>query len=169
VEVGSILIAVYGAPRLARWKDEMSSQRQKGRVAATNQEVVRRLVEDVINRGETGLLPALVAEEHVYHDHTGDLYGPEGVRLAVVETRQAFPDLRVTIDELIAAGNRVVRRFSLSGTHAGTFMAVPATGRRVQVSGIGVDRLERGKLVESWICLDVLGLLLQLGVAPRLP
>jgi steroid delta-isomerase-like uncharacterized protein len=145
------------------------SRNRNGRAAAENAAVVRRLVEDVINRGEERLLPALVAEEHVYHDHTGDLYGPEGVRLAVAETRDALPDLRMTIHELIATENRVVRRFTLSGTHAGAFMAVPATGRRVGVSGIGVDRLAGGKLVETWVSLDVLGLLLQLGVVPRLP
>ena len=142
---------------------------QNGHDPAANKAIVRRLVEEVINRGDTRLLPALVAEDHVHHDLLGDLYGPEGVGLVVAETRAAFPDLRVTLDDLIADGDRVVRRFTLRGTHAGRYMAVPATGRRVEVAGIGIDRLAGGKLVESWINLDVLGLLLQLGVVPRLP
>ena len=144
---------------------------QNGREAAQtrNKAVVRRLIEEVVNRGDTRLLPALVAEDHVYHDQTGDLYGPDGVGLVVAESRAAFPDLHVTIDDLIADGDRVVRRFTLRGTQAGWFMAFPATGRRVAVAGIGIDRLDDGKLVESWVNLDVLGLLLQLGAVPHRP
>jgi steroid delta-isomerase-like uncharacterized protein len=136
---------------------------------AQNKAIVRRLVEEVINRGDTRLLTALVADDHVHHDLTGDVYGPEGVGLVVAEARAAFPDLQVSLDDLIADGDRVVRRFTVRGTHGGRYMAVPATGRRVEVSGIGIDRLDGGKLVESWINLDVLGLLLQLGVVPCLP
>lgn len=134
-----------------------------------NKAVVRRLVEEVINRGEIQLLPVFVAEDHVHHDQTGDLYGPEGVLLDVIETRASFPDLHVTLDELLADGDRVVRRFTLRGTQQGAFMDVPATGRPVAVSGIGIDRLADGKLVETWISLDIFGLLSQLGVVSRLP
>ncbi len=131
-----------------------------------NKAIVRRLVEEVINRGETRLLPAVIAEDHVYHDPTGDLYGPEGVRLVISELRAAFPDLQMTVDDLRADGDVVVRRFTLRGTHHGAFMAVVATGCRIRVSGIAIDRLSAGMVVESWISLDVLGLLSQLGVDP---
>src|SRR5688572_29072872 len=94
----------------------MSKSHLNGHDAAHNKAIVRRLVEEVINRGDTRLLPALVDADHVFHDLTGDLYGPEGVGLVVAETRAAFPDLRVTLDDLIAGGDRVVRRFTLRGT-----------------------------------------------------
>jgi predicted ester cyclase len=149
----------------------MSGHRRyrNGREATGNKAIVRRLIEEVVNGGETRLLPELIAADHVCHDPSGDLYGPEGVGLLVAELRLAFPDLRVTLDDLLADGDRVVRRFTLRGTHDGTYTIVPATGRRVEVAGIGIDRLAAGKLVESWIQLDALGLLRQLGVAPRRP
>ena len=146
---------------------DASMTRELCRTMTQNKAVVRRLVEEVYNRGEVGLLPALVAEDHVHHDPTGDLYGPEGVLLDVIETRAAFPDLHVTIDELLADRDRVVRRFTLRGTQRGLFLAVPPSGRPVSATGIGIDRIEGGKLVESWVNLDVLGLLRQLGVLPR--
>jgi predicted ester cyclase len=147
----------------------MTRQRENGREAARNKTIVRRLIEEVVNEGDTRLLPDLIAADHVCHEPSGDLYGPEGVGLLVAELRLAFPDLRVTLDDLLADGDRVVRRFTLRGTHGGIYTMVPATGRRVEVAGIGIDRLAAGKLVESWVQLDALGLLRQLGVVPRRP
>ena len=131
-----------------------------------NAAVVRRLVEEVLNRGRTGLLAELVAADHVGHDPLGDHYGPEGVRIVIAEHRAAFPDLRVTIEDLVAAGARVVCRFTLQGTHGGPFMGIPATGRPVAAAGIAIDRLAEGKVAESWVSLDALGLLRQLGASP---
>ena len=133
-----------------------------------NERIVRRLVEEVVNRGATERLPHLVDPDHVGHDILGDHYGPEGVRIDVAEFRAAFPDLRVTIEDLLAAGDRVARRFTLRGTHRGPFMGFPATGRAVTATGIAIDRLADGKLAESWVCFDALGLLRQLGAVPTL-
>jgi steroid delta-isomerase-like uncharacterized protein len=133
-----------------------------------NEAVVRRLVEEVLNRGQTGLLAELVAVDHVGHDPLGDHYGPEGLRIAVAEYRAAFPDLSVTVEDLVAEGDKVARRFTLRGTHAGPFMGIPATGRAVAASGIAIDRLAGGKVAESWVSLDALGLLRQLGARPVL-
>jgi len=137
-------------------------------VEAANERVVRRLVEEVVNRGATDLLPQLVGPDHVGHDPLGDHYGPEGVRIGVAELRSAFPDLRVTIEDLLAAGDRVARRFTLRGTHRGPFMGFAATGRAVSAPGLAIDRLADGKLAESWVCVDALGLLRQLGAVPTL-
>ena len=132
-------------------------------MSEANKAVVRRFVEEIVNRWNPGLLPELVAAGHVDHWPDGDLYGPEGARIGIAEYRAAFADLSVTIEDLIAEGDRVAYRFTLRGTHTGPFLAVPATGRRVTATGIGIGRLAGGKLVESWINLDVLGLLRQLG------
>ncbi len=128
-----------------------------------NEAVVRRLIEEVLNRGQTGLLAELVAADHVGHDPLGDHYGPEGLRIAVAEYRAAFPDLRVTVEDLVTEGDKVVHRFTLRGTHAGPFLGIPATGRAVAAAGIAIDRLTGGKVAESWVSLDALGLLRQLG------
>jgi steroid delta-isomerase-like uncharacterized protein len=137
-------------------------------VEAANERVVRCLVEEVVNRGATDLLPQLVGPDHVGHDPLGDHYGPEGVRIGVAELRSAFPDLRVTIEDLLAAGDRVARRFTLRGTHRGPFMGFAATGQAVSAPGLAIDRLADGKLAESWVCVDALGLLRQLGAVPTL-
>ena len=131
-----------------------------------NTAVVRRLVEGVLNHGQTGLLAELVAADHVGHDPLGDHYGREGLRIAVAEYRAAFPDLSVTVEDLVAEGDKVAHRFTLRGTHAGPFMGIPATGRAVAATGIAIDRLAAGKLAESWVSLDALGLLRQLGARP---
>jgi steroid delta-isomerase-like uncharacterized protein len=131
-----------------------------------NESVVRRLIEEVLNRGQTGPLAELVAADHVGHDPFGDHYGPEGLRIAVAEYRAAFPDLRVSVDDLVAEGDKVVHRFTLRGTHAGPFLGIPPTGRAVTAAGIAIDRLAGGKVVESWVSLDALNLLRQLGASP---
>jgi steroid delta-isomerase-like uncharacterized protein len=133
-----------------------------------NESVVRRLLEEVFNRGSTDLLTELIAVDHVGHDPFGDHYGPEGLRIAVVEYRAAFPDLRVTVEDLVTEGDKVVHRFTLWGTHAGPFMGIPPTGRVVTAAGIAIDRLADGKVAESWVSLDALNLLRQLGAVQTL-
>jgi len=133
-----------------------------------NEAVVRRIMEEVLNRGCIELLTELVAADHVGHDPLGDHYGPEGLRIAVAEYRAAFPDLQVTVEDLVTEGDRVVHRFTLRGTHVGSFMGIPPTGRVVTAGGITIDRLADGKVAESWISLDALNLLRQLGAAPTL-
>lgn len=131
-----------------------------------NEAVVRRLIEEVLNRGQTGLLAEFVAADYVGHDPFGDHYGPEGRRIVVAEYRTAFPDLALTIEDLVAARNTVVWRFTLRGTHTGPFMGVPSTGRGVTATGIAIDRLADGRIAESWMSLDALGLLRQIGAGP---
>jgi steroid delta-isomerase-like uncharacterized protein len=131
-----------------------------------NESVVRRLLAEVINGGSTDLLSGFIAPDHVGHDPLGDHYGPEGMRIAVAEYRAAFSDLQVTAEDFVTEGDKVVHRFTLRGTHTGPFMGVPPSGRVVTVSGIGIDRFADGKVAESWISLDALSLLRQLGAAP---
>ena len=133
-----------------------------------NEAVVRRLLEDVFNHGSTDLLTGLVAADHIGHDPLGDHYGPEGLRITVAEYRAAFPDLALTVEDMVTAKDKVVHRFTLRGTHSGSFMGIPPTGRVVTTSGIVIDRLADGKVVESWVSLDALNLMRQLGAAPTI-
>ena len=128
-----------------------------------NKALVRRFLEEVVNRGNTTLLADLVTVDHVRHAPDGDLYGLEGIRIDVAGWRTGFPDLRLVVEDLIAEGERVAYRYRLYGTHAGPFLALPATGRPVAVSVLGVDRVVGGRLAESWVCFDAIGLLRQLG------
>jgi steroid delta-isomerase-like uncharacterized protein len=128
-----------------------------------NLELVERFVAEVINGGNMRLLSALVAPEQVTHDPTGDLYGPEGLRIDIAGYRAAFPDLEMTTDDLVADGDRIARRFTIRGTHRGAFMGVPPSGRQVEVGGIAIHRVAQGRLVETWLSYDCLSLLKQLG------
>ena len=133
-----------------------------------NEAIVCQLIEEVLNGGQTDLLAELVAADHVGHDPLGDHYGREGLRIVVAEYRAAFPDLRLTVEDLVAEGDKVVHRFTLRGTHAGSFMGIPPTGRFVTAAGIAIDRINDGKVAESWVSLDALNLLRQLGALPAL-
>ncbi len=135
-------------------------------MVAGNKAVVLRFVDGVVNRGETKLLADLVAPDHVRHAPDGDLYGREGVRIDVAEWRSGFPDLRLEVADQVAEGDRVATRFLLRGTHGGPFLGVAPTGRPVAVSGVSIDRLAGGRLIESWLSLDALGLLRQVGARP---
>jgi predicted ester cyclase len=127
---------------------------------------VQRFFEEVFNAGNTRLLPELIAPEHVSHLPTGDHYGPEGVRIDIAGFRAAFPDLMLSLDDLIDSSETVVYRFTARGTHQGPFMGVAPTGRRVRVDGIGIDRFREGKLIERWVQYDSVGLLQQIGAFP---
>ena len=77
----------------------------------------------------------------------------------------AFPDLRITIDDQIVAGNKVATRWTAEGTNSGPFGSVPATGRRIQIGGLILDRVVDGKVVERWEQWDQMAMLQQLGLA----
>jgi steroid delta-isomerase-like uncharacterized protein len=80
--------------------------------------------------------------------------------------RAAFPDIHWKVQEQVAEGAKVVSRFEWTGTHRGTFLGVPATDRLVTIWGIVIDRLEGGKIKDTRIIMDTLGLMMQLGVVP---
>jgi predicted ester cyclase len=80
--------------------------------------------------------------------------------------RSAYPDTRLEIGEMIAEGDLVAMTWTATGTHQGELMGIAPTGRSVTVSGIGVDRVSGGQIVESWANYDALGMLTQLGAIP---
>jgi steroid delta-isomerase-like uncharacterized protein len=92
--------------------------------------------------------------------------GPEGMRQVMGMFYTAFPDMNVTIEDMVAEGDKVASRGYFSGTHNGDFMGIPATGKTVKVTYSDVWRLKDGKAVENWVQLDMLGMMQQLGVAP---
>lgn len=80
--------------------------------------------------------------------------------------RAVFPDMHWTVHEQIAEGGKVLSRFEWTGTHRGAFLGVPATDRPVTVWGMVIDRLQGGKIKDTRIIMDTLGLMMQLGVVP---
>ncbi|GIW04239.1 MAG: hypothetical protein KatS3mg059_0859 [Thermomicrobiales bacterium] len=131
--------------------------------------VLKRFIEEAFNAGNVRILPEVIAPDHVSHLPTGDVYGPEGVRIEITGFRSSFPDLTIVLDAIIPCNEYVVYRFTARGTHLGPFLGIPPTGRRVRVEGIGLDRYQNGKAVERWVQYDSFGLLQQLGVLPGYP
>ena len=126
-----------------------------------NRAVVRRFVEGVLGRGDFALLNALAAPDCADH---ADATGPAALVQLLVPWRAAFPDLALTVEELVAEGDCVAARWTLCGTHRGAFLGRPPTGRRVTVAGTERYRLAGGRIVERWATVDTDGLLRQLGV-----
>lgn len=133
----------------------------------SNSSVVRQFIEKVLNRGEVDAAGEFFWEDMVEQvPLPGQGPGVEGLKGALRGLREAFPDMHWTVHEQIAEGEKVVSRFEWTGTHRGTFLGVPATDRTVTVWGMVIDRLDGGKIKDTRIIMDTLGLMMQLGVVP---
>ena len=132
-----------------------------------NKMVVRRAIDEIYNQGKLDVVDELVSGDFVVHASSEDIHGPEALKQYVASLREAFPDLRLTIDDQIAEDDRVVTRWIARGTHLGTFQGIPPTGKQGSMTGTDIDRFVDGKAVECWTNTDELGLLQQLGVIPR--
>lgn len=129
--------------------------------------VVRRFATEVISQGHMDLAAQFVWEDVVEQvPLPGQGPGLEGLKDILRGMRAGFPDLNFSIEEQISEGDKVASRFEWTGTHRGEFLGVPATGRRVRVWGMVIDRFEGGRIKETRIIMDTLGLRTQLGVFP---
>jgi steroid delta-isomerase-like uncharacterized protein len=133
-------------------------------MAQDNKALCRRLVNEVINQGNLATVDALVGPNYIYHGPGFELRGPEGFKQMVTMYRTAFPDLTLTINDLIAEDDKVVTRWTARGTHRGDLQGIAPTGRTTTVTGILISRFAGGKLVEDWEAFDEVGMLRQLGV-----
>ncbi len=134
-------------------------------------EASRKLLEQTFNEGNFELVDQLVASDAVNHDPATPvqmhaLRGPEVLKRTVSMYREAFPDVRITVDDVIAADDKVVLRWHSEGTHRGDLAGLAPTGAHGSVTGISIDRWKDGKVVEAWAEWDNLGLARQLGAAP---
>ena len=129
-----------------------------------NKSVIRRFTEDVLNQGRFEQLDELVLEDFVELDPLpGQSQGRDGLRGAVQMLRGAFPDMHWVIEEMIGEEDKVCTRFTWTGTQLGPFLGMPATGRCVTVKGMVIDRLSTGKMADSRILMDTMGLMQQLS------
>ncbi len=133
-----------------------------------NSQIIRRFVEEVLNRGNIEATGQFFWEDVVEQvPFPGQGPGLEGLKYVLRGMRVGFPDMHWSVEEQIAEGDKVLTRFEWTGTHRGEFLGVPATGRPVKVWGTVIDRLQGGKIKETRILLDALGLMMQLGVFPQ--
>jgi predicted ester cyclase len=129
---------------------------------AVNKSAARRVYEEGLSRGvfEVPYTPGFVG-----HGGSTTFTHAQGIAEAK-GWRAAFPDLRVEVDLLVAEGDLVTARWTARGTNTGTGNGIPATGRKVTVSGTAIFRLEHGAIAEEWTSADSLGLMRQLGLLP---
>ena len=131
-----------------------------------NRIVVRRSFDEVYNQGNLDAVDELVSSDFVAHAGSADIHGPAAMRQFVAALRAGFPDLHITVDDQIEEGDKVVSRWTARGTQTGTFQGIPPTGRQGTMSGIDIDRVVDGKVIECWTSADYLGLMQQLGAVP---
>jgi predicted ester cyclase len=133
--------------------------------------VVRRQEEELHTQGNLDTADKIFAPDYVGHDPSNpeDIRGLEAAKQAAANYREAFPNLQVTIEDLIAEGDKVAARIRFRGTHQGELEGIAPTGRRVEATGIIISRIEGGKIAEDcWANFDDLGLMRQLGAIPEL-
>jgi steroid delta-isomerase-like uncharacterized protein len=131
-----------------------------------NEQVAKRGFE-AFNTGDLSIIDETTAENAVNHDpaQPEEAHGAEGFKQVVQMYRTAFPDLHISVEECFSDGDLVCTRWASQGTNDGELMGIPPTGKHTESSGITIDRIQDGKVVESWNQWDNLGLMQQLGVA----
>jgi steroid delta-isomerase-like uncharacterized protein len=135
-----------------------------------NKEIARRVAEEGFSKGNLEVLDELLAEDIVNKDPSVPPEippGREGIKILAQGYVSAFPDMDFKIEDQIAEGDKVVSVWSASGTHQGELLGIPPTGRQTTTSGITIDVIKDGKIVETLTHWDNLGLLQQLGVIPQ--
>jgi steroid delta-isomerase-like uncharacterized protein len=145
--------------------------REEAPVAVTEamaQAVARKYV-DARNSADLAMLDEIYDPGVIVHDSSSpeDLAGLDALKAYYSNTHEAIPDLRATIDETMADGDKIIFIWTFSGTQTGLFRTpmgdIPPTGKKVKFSGVAIDRLVEGKIVEEWVYFNVLDFLMQLG------
>ena len=132
-----------------------------------NKALVRRFYEEIWNKGNLAAADELLAANFVNHSFPEIPKGPEGFKQVFKMWRSGFPDLQMTVEDMVAEGDKVACRLTSRATHKGEFMGIAATGKQVTSTSISIQRVAGGKLVESWVEMDRLGMMQQIGVIPR--
>jgi steroid delta-isomerase-like uncharacterized protein len=120
-----------------------------------------------VSAGNLALADELLAPDYVMHFPGAPAsVDREGHKQLVMMFRTGFPDWNETVEDVIAEGDKVVIRVTGRGTHEGEFQGIPPTGNRVTATGVGIGRIEDGRIAETWAEYDALGMMQQLGVIP---
>ena len=137
-------------------------------VIEQNKALYRQFLQQVFNEGKLEMVDELLSPDYVLHDpQPGTPPGREAVERIATTFRNGLPDLTIAIDDLVAVGDKVCVRATTRGTHKGTIFGVPATGKFVAISGLTMVRIADGRIAESWVRNDVIGLMKQIGGASK--
>ncbi len=133
-----------------------------------NKEVERRIIEEIFNKRDLTVVDELIDTKDVYRGIGGmEFRGHEGFKQLVTMFATAFPDFRMTVDDIVAEGDKVVCLFTFQGTHRGEFLGIPPTGKQVINRVVAIARFAGGKQVEVLTISNELSMMQQLGVIPK--
>jgi steroid delta-isomerase-like uncharacterized protein len=132
--------------------------------------IVRRLYQEVWNKRKLELVSDLISPSHALHDNnsSGSSVGPEAYKALMALYLAAFPDLCITVEDAVAEKDKVAASWTISGTHKGEFWGVRPTNKKISLDGITIHHIANGKIIDSYISSDALGLMRQLGAVPAL-
>jgi steroid delta-isomerase-like uncharacterized protein len=139
-------------------------------MAVDNKAIVRQLYEEAWNKRKFEFIDLLLSPSHALHGpiFPGRSIGPDAYKQTMLIFTMGFPDLQFTIEETIAETEKAVCYWAMSGTHRGEFMGIPATGKKMSVDGITIHHITNGKIMDSYVSIDMWGMMQQLGLAPAL-
>lgn len=138
-------------------------------LAQGHKQLIHRYFEEWANRGDPAAAEQLIATNVVLHNPPNVLHGLEEYKTRMAAFHSAFPDLRYTLEDQIAEGDKTVVRWTLRGTQTGEFQGHPASGRSFAITGVSLFRIAAGKIQEITVNMDRLGLMEQLGWLPAAP
>lgn len=134
-----------------------------------NKSILGRFYNEVIGQGRLDVVDQIFSPSFVDHDRDNPTHDLAGAKQFFAMVRSALPDVSAKAEDVVAEGDRVVARLTISGTHRGEFMGIPPTGKRITFTCIDIVRCAEGKVVEHWSELDSLGMLRQLGALDSVP
>ena len=141
-------------------------------MSVDNKVIVRALYEEIWNKRKVELMDVLISPSHALHGPSpylsGSSIGPEAYKSTIQVFTTGYPDLRFSIEDMISEKEKVATYWTMSGTHRGEFMGIPATNKRISVDGVTIHHIANGKIMDSYISWDVWGMMQQLGLAPAL-
>jgi steroid delta-isomerase-like uncharacterized protein len=131
-----------------------------------NKAIVRRFFQEGPSKGNLAAAGELLSPNFSLHTPLPSAPGIQGMKEIITACRAAFEHLDVTVEDMVAEGDKVAARFTACGTHKGSFMNLPPTGKPITMTGIEIFRIEDGKIAELWGEANLLGLRVQLGIVP---
>jgi len=139
-------------------------------MSAENKAIVRRLYGEIWNDRRLEVVNEIISPSHALHDNNapGSSIGPEAYKRTVTRFLTGFPDLRFSIEDVVAEEEKLAVSWNFSGTHKGKYMGISATNTKVSVDGITIHHIVNGKIMDSYVNWDALGMMQQLGAVPAM-
>jgi steroid delta-isomerase-like uncharacterized protein len=131
-----------------------------------NKTLARRYIEEVLNQKNLALVDEMNPTDFVFHNASATMQGLEPYKQYLSMLFTAYPDMHITIEDMIAEGDIIAERVTVRGTNKGDFMGIPPTGKHITITAIYIVRFANGKGVEVWANSDDLGAMQQVGLIP---